>query len=270
VDPLADAFPWVSAYNYALNNPLRMVDLNGMEPCPYDESEECGVIMDEVVVEAERPEKAVTSGVVGNTFYFDSSSRSGRNGLYAFLRSNPNAAGHLIGNDNYSMAAQQIAFNANIHTTQAVFLNNSARVLSAASMLTGLGVGGLGIRMLVTGRATLLTSTATRISMLERTTTGLSAASASLFAASGDTQNTVNAAMGATVGQLSAAARMTLATQGLKLSPGMNGVLYRSVTSGQTVPNKIFGTRHGAITIGATWSSYFAGKASGVLVEPNR
>ena len=270
-DPLADAFPGHSSYNYSLNNPINLVDPNGMEPCPYDESQECGVIMDELVVEAERPKKTASYGMVNGTFYFNSSTRAGRGGLYDFMRSNPGATRQMIGNNNYSMAAQQVAFNANIHNGQALFLNNSARVLSYASLITGTGAGVLGARMLLANSGRILTSTAARITALESATTGFSLTSSVSFAASGDLDNAKIAATGALVGWGSTFGRMVQATRGLRAAPRMNGVLYRSATTGQTVKNSVFGARYGLQTLGSFGSAYLSGEAAGIyLVEPSK
>ena len=65
--------------------------------------------------------------------------------------------------------------------------------------------------------------------------------------------------------------RAAQATQGLNAAPRMNGVLYRSATTGQTVGNSVFGTRYGLQTLGSFGSAYLSGKAAGVyLVEPSK
>ena len=38
VDPLAEKYPNISPYAYCLNNPIRFVDLDGLEPTPYEAS----------------------------------------------------------------------------------------------------------------------------------------------------------------------------------------------------------------------------------------
>jgi len=187
------------------------------------------------------------------------------------MRSNPGATRQMIGNNNYSMAAQQVAFNANIHNGQALFLNNSARVLSYASLITGTGASVLGARMLLAKSGRILTSTAARITALESATTGFSLTSSVSFAASGDLDNAKIAATGALVGWGSTFGRMVQATRGLRAAPRMNGVLYRSATTGQTVENSVFGTRYGLQTLGSFGAAYLSGEATGVyLVEPSK
>jgi RHS repeat-associated protein len=63
VDPLAGDRPGWTPYAYAVGNPVNLMDPNGMEPCPYDKSKECGIILPEVVVTAEEPEETADAGL---------------------------------------------------------------------------------------------------------------------------------------------------------------------------------------------------------------
>lgn len=63
-DPSEELFPSYSTYNYVFNNPLVWTDPTGEDPCDKDHPEftqECpNVVLPEVIVEAERPERAST------------------------------------------------------------------------------------------------------------------------------------------------------------------------------------------------------------------
>ena len=49
-DPLAGAMPGWSPYNYGFNDPVGFSDPDGKQPCPYDPSKECGMILPTIVV----------------------------------------------------------------------------------------------------------------------------------------------------------------------------------------------------------------------------
>jgi uncharacterized protein RhaS with RHS repeats len=63
-DPLADAYPGQSPYNYAMNNPTGLTDPTGLGPCPSGMSMQNGSCTHrEVFVTARRPLSAYwTSG----------------------------------------------------------------------------------------------------------------------------------------------------------------------------------------------------------------
>ena len=52
-DPLAGAMPGWSPYNYGFNDPVGFSDPDGKQPCPYDPSKECGIILPTIVINDE-------------------------------------------------------------------------------------------------------------------------------------------------------------------------------------------------------------------------
>jgi RHS repeat-associated protein len=165
IDPLAGDYPGWSPYAYVLGNPVNLMDPNGMEPCPYDPDQDCGIIMDELVVEAKRPEKTVDAGIVGNTFFFNSSTRAGRSALRGHLQDSPGAARKMIGSAQFSPAAQQIAMEENIYGAQRQFMWTALRVSLESgadtafylSFVTGVGTAA-GVGALLLRRGALSTT----------------------------------------------------------------------------------------------------------------
>ena len=153
VDPLAGDRPVRDPYAYAVGNPVNLMDPNGMEPCPYDKSQECGIILPEVEVTAEEPEETADAGVVGGTFYFNSSTREGRQALRDRLQQNPSAARRMLAQratQRFTPTARKIAFEENIYAGQRqalqIALQTGADLATVASLLSGAGSAvGIGV-----------------------------------------------------------------------------------------------------------------------------
>ena len=270
VDPLADDFPGWSPYNYVLNNPLILIDPTGN--CPEGVSggewfeDDTG---NQVYCLASPDEITVTPGENGTTSrYIDTSTEEGRRAFYELLRINPELASSIISSNRFSLAAQQIAMRASIHSGQTSFLQNSAIMaghgLSVASALTGVGVGALGVRMMLArgaGSSGVISSTLSYIGFAEVAAGRLALASFGAYAAGGDVENAAGALLGFGVGQAVVLSRAAYAMRGLREAPSI-GPLYRSIATGRAVQNNVYGSRYGSRTVLGVTSGYFVGRAA--------
>ena len=275
VDPLGGDYPGSSPYNYALNNPANLFDPTGL--CP--ESVKHGEVWqgahcyrpngEEIVVEASRISRA-SSFTQDGTFYFDASTREGRDALYHTMRANPNLVGHGL-SGHYSPGVRQVAMAANIHSGQATFLRNSAVMaghgLSVAAALTGVGAGAVGVRMLLTSGGRALTRSAVRIGIAEAAATRFALSSSASFLVGGDYENAIIAAVGGIVGQTATLGRAAFATRGLASTAGRTGgTLFRYSNTGRFAANSVYGVRYGAYTLGAFGAGYVSGHAAGNVI----
>jgi RHS repeat-associated protein len=245
VDPLAGDRPGWDPYAYAVGNPVNLMDPNGMEPCPYDKSQECGIILPEVVVTAEEPEETADAGVVGGTFYFNSSTREGRQALRDRLQQNPSAARRMLAQratQRFTPTARKIAFEENIYAGQRqalqIALQTGADLATVASLLSGAG-SAVGIGGLLLERGGVSIGRQGAVSLLR------TSSKAGLYASGTESALRISAVP---VGGSKSAAGQAVAMSAVSALPsvpavrgvnptGMTGPAFRDIASGQFVTN---------------------------------
>jgi len=166
VDPLSDQYPMMNPYNYALNNPLRIVDRTGLCPeghtGPYPGY---GYCMPSITVTARRI--GVFTGFVrrGNHIIFDSSMEGGKKGIFDFFYQNPGAVPSFIANNDFSVEARLIAQRAENTLSGEIFwtyaYHGTVNGVTIVSSLSGLGAIYNGVRSLVTHTSKEVTKSVT-------------------------------------------------------------------------------------------------------------
>ena len=201
-------------------------------------------ILPEVVVTAEEPEEMADAGVVGGTFYFNSSTREGRQALRDRLQQNPSAARQMVAPRaarRFSPTARKIAFQEIMQAGQRQFmwiamclsLKTGADLATVGSLLSGtgtaVGVGGLLLRrggVSVGQGAIQLVKTSSRVGIYA------SGAEAGFQLNMGNTGKARNAAFNA-IANYGISRPAVLGVR----ATGMSGTLFRSEATGRFVTN---------------------------------